>query len=554
MKRKKDLLQAVMGAGLVLAMACGAAAQTNGAPGSRAQGSGGPGKGVVAGNTVTPEAAAKFKETVRLLSSDDFKERQRGEAAVQNLPPEAFSLVQQAVDDPKMDPEVRERLKRALPTFQTKAVTASAAEQEAADLAWRLKVTLDAYEQGKHKNPKWDGLVRDAFTTEANPAAPSTPEAAAQLAGMFRKAVEAGADDPVVLHFYAAVLSRTQGADRKELRRLLTTAAEGFNRETYPPLLKLAGFMAAIEGIGMYPGNPQDDEAQRQRYFDLAAGEWPAVTKMKDIPDAQLFKWSDLLIKHAEGMQPWELMGLVLHPLEQSKGTSACTYYLIGKQAMQEAWSARGYGMFGEIPAERIEQMKEACAQARTNYERAWKANPHSPWAPAAMIEVELLSPTGGNARSGREAMEEWFKRAMDANPDNAAAVEMKLNYLRGRWYGSDAELLAFAREMVAKGHVQMALVTAHRWLAEESGNPDAYFAQSAVWRDMKRVYEPILAKAPADVFDRSWYLKYAALAGDWSVAAAQLKLLGDHPAVEVFGSMEMYDALRKKVAARAGG
>ncbi len=535
MKRRNEWLCG-LGVGLLLMTAAAGPAQTGGARAGSA----------------SPETVAKFKETVRLLSSEDFKERQRGEAAVQSLPPDALELVQRAVEDPKVDPEVRARLKRALPAFQTKAVTASAEDQEAADEAWLLKVTLAAYDQGTHRDPRWDALVHEAFTAELQVGPETlTVEFAGHSAGMFKKAVDAGADDPLVLHAYAAELSRTPTADRKEVHRLVSKAAERFNRENYPPVLKLAGFMAAMDGVSIDPGDPGDDEAQVQRYYDLAAGQWPEVAKMEGIPDAQLFKWSNQMLGRAKDMLKWEEKGLVLSPLEQAKPTSPCTWYLRGKDAMGDAWAARGYGTADTVTPERQREMEEACSRARADYEQAWRANPHSPWAPAAMIEVELLSPSGGSAQSGRQAMEEWFKRAMDANPDNEPAVTMKLNYLRSRWYGSDAELLGFAREMVAKGHVPMALITAHEWLSQESGNPAAYYAQPVVWLDIKRVYLPLLAKNPGSVFDRSWFLKYAAYAGDWQVAAAQIKLLGDHPAVNVFGSLAAYDALRKQVAKR---
>ena len=40
--------------------------------------------------------------------------------------------------------------------------------------------------------------------------------------------------------------------------------------------------------------------------------------------------------------------------------------------------------------------------------------------------------------------MEEWFRRAMKADPGNYSACSSKLYYLEPKWHGSEEEMLAF--------------------------------------------------------------------------------------------------------------
>ena len=56
----------------------------------------------------------------------------------------------------------------------------------------------------------------------------------------------------------------------------------------------------------------------------------------------------------------------------------------------------------------------------------------------------------GQDSDRDREHMERWFRRAMEADPDNLQACRDKLYYLYPRWHGSHREMISFARECLA--------------------------------------------------------------------------------------------------------
>ena len=78
------------------------------------------------------------------------------------------------------------------------------------------------------------------------------------------------------------------------------------------------------------------------------------------------------------------------------------------------------------------------------------------------------------------------------------------------------------------------------------------YWRQSEVWKDVKKVYETYLDFYPGAIPDRSYFALLANRCGQWAEADRQFKLLGDRPALKVFGSVASYDYQRKKAARNA--
>jgi hypothetical protein len=149
--------------------------------------------------------------------------------------------------------------------------------------------------------------------------------------------------------------------------------------------------------------------------------------------------------------------------------------------------------------------------------------------------------------------METWYRRAIEADPDNLDAVKRKLYYLSPQWYGSAEEQLAFGRDLVQGGNwearLPFQLIDVHAKLARASNNAGKYYKDPLVWADIKSVYEPYLARKPDAAHDRSWYAKLACWSDQLEVARAQFDTLGDKVDVSVFASREEMERL--KAAAR---
>jgi hypothetical protein len=149
--------------------------------------------------------------------------------------------------------------------------------------------------------------------------------------------------------------------------------------------------------------------------------------------------------------------------------------------------------------------------------------------------------------------MEMWFKRAMDADPDNFEACLSKMYYLEPKWYGSAEDMLKFANECYDggnwRGRLPLMLADARRRLRFYEPDAAAYLRQPDVWNDIQRAYEPYLRVVPDDVQTRSDYCATACHAAKWNIARAQFQILGPHILPTIFGNggIEEVNQLRQQ-------
>jgi len=150
--------------------------------------------------------------------------------------------------------------------------------------------------------------------------------------------------------------------------------------------------------------------------------------------------------------------------------------------------------------------------------------------------------------------METWYKRAMEADPDNFDACGKKMYYLEPKWYGGPAEMLTFGRELLAGGNwearLPFKLVDAHLTLSgyQKEGKAE-YFTDETVWKDIEAVYERYLARYPDSVWDRSFYAKLASKCGRWTEAKSQFDKLGDKVMVGAFADRAEMDRFKAEAA-----
>jgi hypothetical protein len=187
---------------------------------------------------------------------------------------------------------------------------------------------------------------------------------------------------------------------------------------------------------------------------------------------------------------------------------------------------------------------RERLAVAEEALTEAWKIDPKDPRAATRMITVEL-----GQGK-GRAVMERWFKRAMDADPDNREACKAKLYYLEPKWYGSQKAMLQFGQDCLAGknwyGGIPFTLIDTHDALVAYAQDREAYLKSPLVWGDFQSVYEPYLRARPDDNVTGSIYTFLACKTGNWSVAKRQFDTLGDKIVPKVFGGPDVMENYRK--------
>jgi hypothetical protein len=200
---------------------------------------------------------------------------------------------------------------------------------------------------------------------------------------------------------------------------------------------------------------------------------------------------------------------------------------LEGDYCVKWAWDARGTGLAPTVTEEGWRLFGERLRRAEAAYERAWAADPTC--APAA---VEMITVCKGLGRD-RDAMEVWFRRAMEADGDSLDACHAKTGYLLPKWHGSVEEVVSFGRQCRDTGNwaggLPLALVHAHKTLAVNSDDVAAYFAQPVVRRDVESVYRPLLEKFPGALCARTNFFMLA-VENDWPDAREQFEALrGDY-------------------------
>ena len=115
---------------------------------------------------------------------------------------------------------------------------------------------------------------------------------------------------------------------------------------------------------------------------------------------------------------------------------------LQGASNIEWAWAARGTGFSNEVVGEGWKFKFGDRLQIATGIlEQAYARHPE-----AGFIDREMLSVELGQGQ-GRDRMELWFGRAIQADPDDFEAYRAKADYLAPKWYGSDEDVWNFGVE-----------------------------------------------------------------------------------------------------------
>jgi hypothetical protein len=215
-----------------------------------------------------------------------------------------------------------------------------------------------------------------------------------------------------------------------------------------------------------------------------------------------------------------------------------------GHYLVSSAWDARGDGPGSTVTPEGGKLFAQRLVVARDRLESAWREEPSFAKSAVSMIEV-----TKG-LNLGRDEMERWFRRAMEADPDCFAACRCKLEWLMPKWYGTQEQVDEFAYQCyrTKNWHAHIALLLdvdrimypiVNQYVIPPSSDP-------VTWRNNKAVYEGYLKEYPEDRYARSRYAVVCVRSGRPDVAAEQFKALKDRPWTWMFQSRQQYERYRE--------
>jgi hypothetical protein len=496
------------------------------------------------------EAEAATAERVRRLivemNAPDGATRERADLALRNLPVSAAPLVAAAYEEEgdAMDPEPRARLGRSVQMFQA---LSAIEERRRKYTDWLRSALLAAYNAYGDRSPAWDEAAKEFVILAAEPDWDEAHPAKVRTA--MDRVLGAECRDPLVL-FYALVLkSREPSADETVIVREAVAIGNAMSRSEYP-------FWIKVNAIARCAGTAE----QLQRGMNQLAkvhvggvrGEAARAFLGADpderdaVPDPLLYEvarnayWANSeheieMARFAEIFRKYEtLAGPASHYLPLFKGS--CYLQRANDRTMYTVRKPEHRVDFGAERRRHLEVAEQSLAQAHRM----------APDDVSVALEIMKLKFEQGNDEEG----EHWFRRVMALNPDHLQACQIRCDQLPGD------ERLEFVRELAKqqnyRGQLPFVLVDLHAQRADWSGEKETYFERPGVWEDVSAVYTGYLELFPKDVLVRSKYARYANRCRHWAEADRQFKILGDNPALRVFGSMTSYNYHRKKAARNA--
>jgi hypothetical protein len=198
------------------------------------------------------------------------------------------------------------------------------------------------------------------------------------------------------------------------------------------------------------------------------------------------------------------------------------------------ACQARGNKPAVEVTPDGWADFDSNLSRAEELLTEAWQLDANSPEITRLMLCVET-----GLGRDLHQ-LDTWFQRAMRVNGDDYFACLAMMEYFAPYWYGSEPEMLSFARTCLKtqnwEGRLPFVLVDAHDIIEADSPSnrvarsrqQPGYYSRPYVWEDIRAVFEPYIAQHPDARVEKSLFARFAALAGQYVLADRLFKELGD--------------------------
>ena len=251
-------------------------------------------------------------------------------------------------------------------------------------------------------------------------------------------AKQAGASDPFL--DYAIDLTSTPSSPDECAQ--LEHRADVFAASAYPVVFKTLYYRTVMEARCNLRSSDQASQDDLTVFTNLIH-KWGAVYQMQvasGLPVSILYNVGNNFM---EGVKDdATLLPLVHDEIDRAVTASAPDSPLQvafqGGFLINKAWIARSSGFANSVSSQQWAGFGDYLAQADKVLEAGYTKFPGTSEISNLMITVEL------GQGQGRDRMEQWYQRAVQADPLNDAPYRAKYWYLQPRWYGSGQDILAF--------------------------------------------------------------------------------------------------------------
>ena len=407
------------------------------------------------------------------------------------------------------------------------------------------QIYVPAYEQHGRKDPKWDEPVKAFFSKLAASAESPTNDPAMdkEVEDLIEAMQAAGCEDALARYM---ILRRTkdphfagESGTNEWVQVALDLAGTGYHQ-----YWKFFSYMRAAQALKST--SPKTNSPAVVKFRDDASSRLVELVKDYSLPTTVMFdavhRWINVELWGAPNLRKWTY-DQVEQPMMEGWGDTAEAQLVRGAYHVRYAWDARGGGWASEVSEEGWKRMSERLQIARDCLEQSWRVKPLEETA-VRMLWVEV-----GDSR-GREAMELWFKRALEVNPGSYDACDNKLTWLSPKWHGSATEMITFGHQCLTnrRGEIPLILYHSHQQLAtyqQQAGRglEKDYWKQPGVWPDVKISFETFFEVNPDALGWRHNYALAAYKAKAWDDLRKQIKLLGpiNYP---YFGGKEAFEKM----------
>lgn len=317
----------------------------------------------------------------------------------------------------------------------------AASEDFAKRRAWYERNFIEGYRRAARHDAKWDAKAEEFIRLGADIVLEIGPGDGADMLGRARTLAESGCDDPVVLFLAASTIS-SNDRESRQASELFERAYGQIHQSAYSrgtARMVASGLRTDFERRAEGMGRRQALDPVELRFF------MESLTDGSYAPDDDAVLVAHLVL-HGLGPSFFERnRAAIVGAVEQARWVDPwARLFLSGRRRVDDAWEARGRGFAHAVKPEGWKGFEESLALARTDLEASWRARPDRPEASSRMIGVAL-----SDGRPG-ESPRLWFDRTVAARIDYGPAYDALINSLRGRWGGSEDEMLAFAHECAA--------------------------------------------------------------------------------------------------------
>jgi hypothetical protein len=414
------------------------------------------------------------------------------------------------------------------------------------NLTFHRKTLAEAYDRIGKKHPRWDGPATQALEKVAQWVSGERGPGQYSMESIHvpaKQAVELGCDDPLILFFVnrssEAYRWREHGAEptaNQEPARRAAAAAVALDRSAYPAIHKVAAYQIWLQHLTVGNHAPGGDGARGKKAREVLDRILALVPQqaeeVAELPEARSYSFNTLEFLMANHRiysgDDFRSVAWLEAGIKDMPGGPAAAVKMRGRCHLHSALMARGPEGLALSPRDRKHLVEERAGKAREAFEQAWDLEPND-----AVVATNML-PVTMNLGGDRATMKLWFDRAMAAAPGHSEPCNHVLDYFDPRWYGTEEEMLAFARECADSGqwasNTPTLLVEAHSRLMEylPAHERDRYFRNDEVWTDIKSVFEDRIANRRSDRYGESQFAFFCHLCGHDDLAAQHFRRSSD--------------------------